>query len=186
MIQKKNKGFTLIDLLVVTPQNPSASSGLTGQVAAKTKGFTLIELLVVIAIIGLLSSIVLVSLNSARGKARDTKRVGDLRQMQIALEMYFNVNGAYPIKAAAINSSTGTTRFPELAPFMAARPIDPTNSATGSYYYYYKSNAVGSSYELDARMEINTAFATGDGGNNATYREVGTDFTILSNAVPPT
>lgn len=52
------------------------------------KGFTLIELLVVIAIIGILATIALVSLNSARGKARDAKRISDLRSAASAFETY--------------------------------------------------------------------------------------------------
>jgi len=63
----------------------------------KQKGFTLIELLVVIAIIGLLVTIVLVALDSAKKKARDVRRIADLRQIQIALEMYINKNDTLPI-----------------------------------------------------------------------------------------
>jgi len=59
------------------------------------KGFTLIELLVVIAIIGLLSTLAVVSLNGARAKARDAKRVSDVKQISTLIEM------------EAANSSTG-------------------------------------------------------------------------------
>ena len=60
------------------------------------KGFTLIELLVVVAIIGILSSVVLASLNTARAKARDTKRISDMQQIQTALELYYSNHGDYP------------------------------------------------------------------------------------------
>src|SRR3989344_2966865 len=59
-------------------------------------GFTLIELLVVIAIIGLLASIVLASLNTARRKSRDARRLADIKQIQVALELYFDAKGEYP------------------------------------------------------------------------------------------
>lgn len=62
----------------------------------KERGFTLIELLVVIAIIGILSSVVLASLNTARGKANDAKRLSDMHTIQTALEIYFNSHNAYP------------------------------------------------------------------------------------------
>lgn len=71
---------------------------------ALDRGFTLIELLVVIAIISLLASIVLASLNSARQKARNARRVADLKQISTALELYFDSSNAYP------NSSGGAWR----------------------------------------------------------------------------
>ena len=59
-------------------------------------GFTLIELLVVVAIISLLASVVLIGMQSARQKSRDVKRLGDITQMNTALELYFNTNRGYP------------------------------------------------------------------------------------------
>ena len=59
------------------------------QYKSRRGGFTLIELLVVIAIIGILASIVLASLNSARQKSRDARRIADIKQIQLALELYF-------------------------------------------------------------------------------------------------
>ncbi|MDP2918065.1 MAG: prepilin-type N-terminal cleavage/methylation domain-containing protein, partial [bacterium] len=54
------------------------------------KAFTLIELLVVIAIIGILAAVVMVSLNTARGKARDAQRRSDIVNISMALEMYYD------------------------------------------------------------------------------------------------
>ena len=73
------------------------------------KGFTLIELLVVIAIIGLLSTLAVVSLNSARTKARDARRMSDLKQISTAVELFSaqNSSGTYP--AGSADCSTGVT-----------------------------------------------------------------------------
>ncbi len=60
------------------------------------QAFTLIELLVVISIIGILASFSIVSLQGARGRARDAKRVSDIRQIQVALELYYNSYNEYP------------------------------------------------------------------------------------------
>lgn len=69
------------------------------------RGFTLIELLVVIAIIGVLSSIVLTSLNSARVKARDTQRVTEVREIAKALTAYFIDHGYFPTYSNTVTSA---------------------------------------------------------------------------------
>jgi type II secretory pathway pseudopilin PulG len=53
-------------------------------------------LLVVIAIIGLLSTLAVVALNNARAKARDARRLSDIKQIQTALELYYAEVGHYP------------------------------------------------------------------------------------------
>lgn len=74
------------------------------------KGFTLIELLVVIAIIGILSSVVLVSLNSARQKARDAQRKSNAQALVSAIALYSDAfaNPA-PVAALTRNLQTDVT-----------------------------------------------------------------------------
>lgn len=62
-------------------------------------GFTLIELLVVISIISLLSSIVFTTVNSARVKTRDARRLADVRQLVTVLQFYYDDNGSFPSTA---------------------------------------------------------------------------------------
>lgn len=115
---------------------------------AATRGFTLIELLVVITIIGILSSVVLASLNGARKKGRDARRLADLKELQTALELYYSDNSAYPVSTSQANAATALT---SLAPaYIANIPDDPLGA---SYHYVYKTTAGGTYYCLGTAYE---------------------------------
>ncbi len=72
-----------------------------------TRGFTLIELLVVIAIIGILSSIILVSLNQARLKGQDAKVMEQLQGLRSGAELYYSDHNHYGVGAFAGVTCTG-------------------------------------------------------------------------------
>ena len=115
-----------------------------GLALRESKGFTLIELLVVIAIIGILSSIVLASLNSARKKGRDARRVADVKQLQLALELYYDANGQYP---TALDTAHLVTPG-----YIAAIPTDPSSSST-AYTYAGIGGTTCTSYHLGGVLE---------------------------------
>ena len=92
----------------------------------KQKGFTLIELLVVIAIIGVLSSVVLASLNTARTKARDASRVSDANQMSRVMALNTDAWAITLVGCSAADARMVTCTTPlELANF-----TDPSDSTT--------------------------------------------------------
>lgn len=128
------------------------------------RAFTLIELLVVVAIIALLSSIILASLNTARSKGNDGKRVSDLREVQKALEGYAGDNGgSYPSTGGSWRSQCSSAGAyspqyvaPGLVPnYISQFPADPEmNTTAGTCCYYYVSD--GTDYDM---MDFNCSTA---------------------------
>lgn len=125
----------------------------------RNRGFTLIELLVVIAIIGVLSTVILASLNAARSKSYDADRVSNMREVQKALELYaIEHDGKYPIKGgsnwngtcAAWYVTTKDNVIPGLVAggYMSELPLDPeVNTSASTCCYLYHSTSDGSDYK---------------------------------------
>lgn len=137
----------IIQVLIFDMKNKNQLQPNTAQ-----RGFSLIELLVVIAIIGLLASVVMVSIYSARAKARDARRVGDMTQMLTALESFNTSNRGYP---AATNASQPDSMTPN---FIGRVPVSPVpvdspcdaltypNGQPASVGYYYVASGTSSTY----------------------------------------
>jgi len=153
------------------------------------KGFTLIELLVVIAIIGLLSSVVLASLNTARMKSRDARRLSDLSQISKALELYYDDNSTYAVSGAGwdgggtgwFNHASGRYTgsiggFLSNLGYTGGEIIDPSGNTTGQAYMIVGNT---SGYTIWTRLEnptteqsntLNTCmFSSYDSGYNMNY-----------------
>jgi len=111
------------------------------------RGFTLIELLVVIAIIAILTSIVTANLGSARQKARDTKRVSDVKQLQLALALYADANSnKYPATLASLAST-----------YIPAIPTPPSGTSQTAYSYAALGSGTScTNYHLGILLEVSS------------------------------
>jgi general secretion pathway protein G len=128
----------------------------------KVKGFTLIELLVVISIIGILTTLVMVNLNAARERARDTQRKSDLSNIQTALRLYYNDVGSFPASssdgkikgcgtpAGSANCTWGAEWTVGGTTYMKLLPQDPLGAEGG---YKYTGAVDTESYTLEACLE---------------------------------
>lgn len=123
----------------------------------KQTGFTLVELLVVIAIIGILSTLAVIALGGIREKARDTKRVADVKQMATALELYFSDNNSYPniiTPGDSLASEDGS------AVYMKKIPTNPTPRDDGTCLdtdYGYTYLPAINSYSIAACLGASSA-----------------------------
>jgi prepilin-type N-terminal cleavage/methylation domain-containing protein len=123
------------------------------QGARSERGFTLIELLIVLVIIAILATLTISALESSRQKSRDATRLSDIKQLQLALEVYFSSgNHQYP---AALSS---------LAPsYIPSVPRDPK---TGNSYLYGQS--ASTSYHLGSVLELYNENLASDGDATTT------------------
>jgi prepilin-type N-terminal cleavage/methylation domain-containing protein len=138
---------------------------LNGHNPAKT-GFTLIELLVVIAIIGLLASVVLVSLNNARLKSRDAKRLADINQIAKGFELFFSDFSSYPTNGQAagyypLNTTNAQYLVPRIFGSLPTAPTPPDGTCTASGQSSNEYNIMGTFSGVNTTRTYTITFCLG-------------------------
>lgn len=147
----------------------------------RIQGFTLIELLVVIAIIGTLASVVLASLNSARGNARDAQRLSEMQEIIKAMELYRLEYGHIPGRGSGCSTDNGVNITADatdcvnaaIKEYMPSLPEDPLHDGS-TYYYAYDPNH-GDSEGICANGGGTLGFNTSESGIDDRQTTVGGD-----------
>lgn len=131
-----------------------------------TLGFTMVELLVVVAIIGLLVSLILIRINSVQRKTKDTRRVVDIDTFTKALNLYNNDFSVYPIYDGYITGSDPMSVALKNSGVLRAIPLDPVNKQIDSVIYKYNYSSDGESFQIQYCMETNSVINTQQGCDN--------------------
>lgn len=119
-------------------------------------GFTLIELLVVVGIIGLISTLAFVNLSSSGAKGRDAKRKSDIKNLQTALELYYDDHQQYPAAPTNTRVSSMISGETDIQPYISPIPADPVNIGSAGYRYNISNVNGRQSYTMLIRMENDT------------------------------
>ncbi|MEK7627684.1 MAG: prepilin-type N-terminal cleavage/methylation domain-containing protein, partial [Patescibacteria group bacterium] len=130
------------------------------------RGFTKIELLVVLAIIGLLVSLILVSLGSIKARSRDVRRVVDIDVFIKALNLYNNSFSVYPIYDGYITGEDPLSDALRNSSVLSSIPLDPTNKQVGSIIYKYDYFSDGTNFQIQYCMETDSVPNTNQGCGN--------------------
>ena len=133
------------------------------------RGFTLIELMVVIALIGILASVILASFSSVRERNRDGKRMSDVREIQKALSLYQIDNSRFPVPAnpaepVAITGEDEISLALEGDRYMSAVPKDPQHP---TYAYTYETDENGYDFIITFCLETDTIKSFEQGCGNS-------------------
>jgi len=170
-------------------QNPNKIRHLSFKIGNSQQsgaGFTLLELLLVVSIIGIMAGFFMTTYPSSQKRARDTQRMSDLKQYQIALEAYANANsGFYPDPPLGetwdLDDSDPSNLCPQLleGTFAASCPRDPNKGTSCREYRYWDGGTNGLGYALFVQCALEndptTTFAVCSNGNSG----------VVNNAIEP-
>ncbi|MFH1522934.1 MAG: type II secretion system protein GspG [Patescibacteria group bacterium] len=105
-------------------------------------------ILFVIFFVSIISTIAVVALNNARLKSRDARRISDIKQVQTALELYYNDNDKYPVVDSWKELAREIRKKPT---YMSSLPQDPLGR--DKYRYTYQSRDSGQDYLIRFELE---------------------------------
>ncbi len=189
-IYKKNltrRGFTPLEVQPTPRPDDSFSANSPAAQFCESRqpvvklltGFTLTELLVVLTIIGLLITVALASLSSAKARARDSRRAGEVNTLSKALALYLSIRDEYPqtggnFPGTIIDGNDTVSNDLATISILQGKLIDPTDGQVigGETFHYYYFSLDGNEYTITYCLETNSILGQSPGcGNTLTGKE---------------